>query len=384
MVKDKLQNGSFFLLLVIAFLGLAMMYAWKKAHEEICDKIELCLQECIKKDYYVRANGVELVSSKMQRGKTKEASVEIGEQTMVYTFKDSIPLETARMLVYQFILADMNPLVPDSFNGDFRRKLAQFSISGETGIAYRFRNQHMYSNNDSVSISSAAYHTSDKVLDITKEVSLRAWVNYDLATTFKYIFNTPFLWMSLLVVAVGSWRGLYLMRKNRFKVQKEEPEPEGIEAELAVEVVQEIATLPEVITLPAITTVLEIATASETESEIISQEENEPVPVNLPPEKETIPDGLYISLLRQLYINRIQTPIPPLPLKILELLIKEMECGRYASRAYIREACWKDASINHANERIDTYIKQIRRLLQNSGYEIITVRKEGFLLKKIA
>lgn len=255
MRKDKLLNGYLFLLLVVAFLGLAIMYARKKAYEEISDRIEMCLQECIMGDFYRRANEVGLISSEKLRGKVKESQIKIGGKTMKYTYKDSIPLETASMWVNQFILADMNRLIPDSFNSDFRKKLAQFSISGETGIAYRFRNQHMYSNNDSVSMSSAAYRTSEKVLDITKEVSLRAWVNYDLATAFKYIFNTPFLWMSLLVVAVGSWLGSYLMRKNRFKVQKENLEPEGIEAELEPEVVQEIRTLPEVIMLPVITAV---------------------------------------------------------------------------------------------------------------------------------
>lgn len=49
-------------LVVIILLGLITVYAHKKTQEEICDKVEICLQECIVSDYYYRASGLALIS----------------------------------------------------------------------------------------------------------------------------------------------------------------------------------------------------------------------------------------------------------------------------------------------------------------------------------
>lgn len=176
---------------------------------------------------------------------------------------------------------------------------------------------------------------------------------------------SPFWGGGLLIVwGIISWCGFSFKRKEKPEVQKQET--------AAVEVMPEVKLSQEPEAMS------EVRTMSDPET--VSSIENEST---LRAEKEMIPNGLYISSLRELYINREHVPIQPLPLRILELLIKEMEHEGYVSRECIKNACWEGEPVAVVNTRIDTHIKQIRRLLLDSGYEIVTVRKEGFLLQRI-
>lgn len=379
MMKNNVKYGILFVAIIMILL-----LAIERAKKEIGNQANIALQESILDDYRLRMGEVPLATSEKHRSKVKETNIELDGEIIKHVFEDSVYVEDADRLANQCILARMNSFNADSFNTGFRKRLEQFSISGETGVIYSFQNHNLYSNKDSISVLSARYQSSKITLDLLKEVSVSVWINYNAMTVVKHVLASPFLWISLMIVWVSiSWRGFYLKRKDKSELQ--EQKPTVVEVMPEVKVLKEPQVVQKTEALFEMVTVSKMETAPEIENKIIPQEEKEePIPVNLPPEKETIADGLYISPLRELYINRKQASIPPLPLKILELLIKEMENGRYASRAYIREACWNDASINDANKRIDTYIKEIRKLLQNSGYEIITVRKEGFLLKKIA
>lgn len=379
MMKNNMKYGFLFVAVMVI-----LVLVIKKVNKEIANQADMALQESILDDYYQRMGEVPSAASEKHRNKVKHTSIDLDGEIIEYTFEDSVYVEEAKRLANQCVLARMNSFNPDSFNTAFRKRLEQFSISGETGVIYSFQNHNLYSNKDSVSVLSARYQSSKTTLDLLKEASVCVWVNYNVMTVVQHAFASPFLWISLLVVWVSiSWRGFYLKRKGKPELQEQKLTVVEVMPEVKIlkepEVVQKIEALSEMVTVSKMETVPEI------ENKMIPQEEKEePIPVNLLPEKETIPDGLYVSPLRQLYINKKQVSIQPLRLKILELLIKEMEHERYASREYIRDVCWKDLPINDANERLDTHIRKIRKLLQNSGYEIITIRKEGFLLKKTA
>lgn len=337
----------------------------ERAKKEIGSQAGIALQESIIDDYYQRMGEIPSATSGKYRDKVKEVSIDWGGEMIKYDFGDSVEVEVADRLVNQNVLARVNSLNPDSFNNHFRKRLEQFSISGETGVVYRFHNRNFYSNNDSISVSSARYQSPNVTLDLLNEASVSVGVNYNFMTIVKHVSVFPFLGGGLLIVwGIISWRGFSFKRKEKPEVQKQET--------AAVEVMPEVKLSQEPEAMS------EVRTMSDPET--VSSIENEST---LRAEKEMIPNGLYISSLRELYINREHVPIQPLPLRILELLIKEMEHEGYVSRECIKNACWEGGPVAVVNTRIDTHIKQIRRLLLDSGYEIVTVRKEGFLLQRI-
>lgn len=337
----------------------------ERAKKEIGSQAGIALQESIIDDYYQRMGEMPSATSGKYRDKVKEVSIDWGGEMIKYDFGDSVEVEVADRLVNQNVLARINSLNPDSFNNHFRKRLEQFSISGETGVVYRFHNRNFYSNNDSISVSSARYQSPNVTLDLLNEASVSVGVNYNFMTIVKHASVFPFLGGGLLIVwGIISWRGFSFKRKEKPEVQKQET--------AAVEVMPEVKLSQEPEAMS------EVRTMSDPET--VSSIENEST---LRAEKEMIPNGLYISSLRELYINREHVPIQPLPLRILELLIKEMEHEGYVSRECIKNACWEGEPVAVVNTRIDTHIKQIRRLLLDSGYEIVTVRKEGFLLQRI-
>lgn len=294
------------------------------------------------------------------RGKTKETFIEVNGETFKHIFKDSIDVEVADRLTNQYLLANENPLIPDSFNTNFKKRLSQFSISGETGIVYRFQNQSCYSDKDSVSVLSAAYKTHYISLDVSNTVLVQAWVNWDFVTLIKYmsIFFLPWVGL-LLAIVISGLLGFYIWRKKKSEIVE------------AVSEVMEI--MPEARDIVPEVSVMENKSALEENKDL--------VPVAVAQQEETIPDGLYINSLRKLYINKKQVPIKPLTLKVLELLKNNMEKEECVTREYMREIFWKNEELEKVNTRIDTHIKEIRKVLQNSGYEVVTVRQIGFCLK---
>lgn len=360
MMRSSVKYGFLFVAVIVVLLLTIV-----RAKKEIGSQAGFALQESIIDDYYQRVGRVPSATSGKHRDKVKEISIDLGDEVVEYVFGDSVEMEIADRLVNQYVLARINSLNPDSFNHHFRKRLAQFSISGETGVAYRFHNRNFYSNNDSISASSARYQSPNVTLDLLNEASVSVWVNYNFMTVVTHASAFPFFGIGLLIVwGIISWWGFYFKRKEKLEVQ---------EQELAVvEVVSEVKLSHELEAIPEVRTVSEAKTMSSIENES-----------TLLAEKELISNGLYISSLRELYINREHVPIQPLPLRILELLIKEMEHGGYVSRECIKNACWEGKPTEVVNTRIDTHIKQIRKLLLDSGYEVVTVRKEGFLLQRI-
>lgn len=359
MMKNKVWKFVW-ALVVIIFFGLIMVYAHRKAQEQISDKVEMCLQECIISDYYQRASSMALSSTYKLRGKVKETSIETSKKRIRYIFKDSVDVEISDRLVNQSILAHINPLIPDSFNTNFKKRLSQFSISGETGIVYRFQNQSCYSDKDSVSVLSAAYKTHYISLDISNTVLVQAWVNWDFVTFIKYmsIFSLPWVGL-LLAIVISGLLGFYIWRKKKSEIVDAVPEVMEIMSE-ARDIVPEVPV---------------------TENKSALEENKDLASVAAAQQEENIPDGLYINRLRKLYINKKQVPIKPLTLKVLELLKNNMEKEECVTREYMREILWKNEELEKVNTRIDTHIKEIRKVLQNSGYEVVTVRQTGFCLK---
>lgn len=165
----------------------------ERAKKEIGSQAGIALQESIIDDYYQRMGEIPSATSGKYRDKVKEVSIDWGGEMIKYDFGDSVEVEVADRLVNQNVLARINSLNPDSFNNHFRKRLEQFSISGETGVVYRFHNRNFYSNNDSISVSSARYQSPNVTLDLLNEASVSVGVNYNFMTIVKHVSVFPFL-----------------------------------------------------------------------------------------------------------------------------------------------------------------------------------------------
>lgn len=143
MMRSSVKYGFLFVAVIVVLLLTIV-----RAKKEIGSQAGFALQESIIDDYYQRVGGIPSATSGKHRDKVKEISIDLGDEVVGYVFGDSVEMEIADRLVNQYVLARINSLNPDSFNHHFRKRLAQFSISGETGVAYRFHNRNFYSNND--------------------------------------------------------------------------------------------------------------------------------------------------------------------------------------------------------------------------------------------
>lgn len=88
--------------------------------------------------------------------------------------------------------------------------------------------------------------------------------------------------------------------------------------------------------------------------------------------------GLCIDLSHQiLRIDGMQCAIPKLDLQLLYLLWEKK--GECVNREYIKTACWPHDP--QADEKLDTHIQTIRKVLQDfPDYRIVTVKGRGYYL----
>lgn len=350
MMNIKVRYKLLFILCATIILGVIIKNAHSVARKRICDQVNIVLKECILNDYNKRVNKVFFTSANhLNNNKVKHTSIETQNGTVTYTFKDSIEIGVASRLTTQFVLAHINPLIPDSFHSVFKEKIALSSIAGKTGITYRFQKQCSYSNHDSISGLSATYRTPYMALDIARTASVQAWINYDFPTLFKYIPSLSFILVILWIIICIVCAHQFQLKDKIKELSEKRPKDRILKTEMKVK---------------------------ETRAKEIEKAKTKTEEASQP-----IPNGLYISPHRKLYINMIPVSIQPLTLEILELLIDAQNKGGYVSRKSIRDACWKEEKIEIANVRIDTQIKKIRRLLQDSGYEVDTIRGTGFCLR---
>lgn len=91
--------------------------------------------------------------------------------------------------------------------------------------------------------------------------------------------------------------------------------------------------------------------------------------------------GIEIDLDKQsLRIDNLPCSIQKLDLALLDILHRNM--GQCVSREHIKQSFWP--TDDNANEKIDTHIKTIRKVLKDfPHYRLITVRGKGYYLESI-
>lgn len=88
-------------------------------------------------------------------------------------------------MLNQYILSQLKPIKPDELNATFRKILSDHDITGRTGTIYYNKSISQHSDQSSA-IPRTAYNTPRYIVDITQNIKVQAWVNYD----FKTIYDT--------------------------------------------------------------------------------------------------------------------------------------------------------------------------------------------------
>lgn len=334
-MKNILYNITILALLGIAAItSLLVQQAFNDASLKVKEKTNKALKASIIEDYTARTENTpfQIISKKQAISKIKQIQITNEKKKINYTFRDSVDTRVVRRLSTQHLLAKSKPLKPDSLNAIFQKELNQANLFGQTGIIYRQNLvHHKYSNSDSISFHSASYQTPFHALDLTKIHQVSAWINYGLPTL---IYHIPFhLFLLILLCATTIFFLLIVLFRKKHHIQQ--------------------------------------ATGIETPAEPMQEDTNQEG-------ENSIPDGWYISPKKQLYINKQPYKIQELSMRLLQLLYERKE-KEYVSREEIKEEIWKDEKTN-VNNRIDTHIKQLRKALEHSPYQIETIRKKGFRL----
>lgn len=133
-------------------------------------------------------------------------------------FQDSLPEATARKLLNEYLLDDILPADAEQINQLFQAQLAQRHISGMAGVFY-IHTQARTQTRAGILPTASAYRTPVYQLDLTHNLQLQGWADYDLLTLLRYVPVAYYGTFFLVLFAGGVL--LYLRYKNgRKSLQK--------------------------------------------------------------------------------------------------------------------------------------------------------------------
>jgi len=184
------------------------------AKEGLASSVQIALEDAILKDFQERHDTeLKYWGGRLGR-KVKSVTIvtENGEEDV--EFKDSIDEMVAHRLATQYLLAQIHPIHPDTLNHILQIELKKYDMESETGIVYTYKGQSQYSRNDSSALHrSSVYLTSPRVLDVKKEVSVRAWISTTPWYIVKNIYDGAF-WSLLLLGTVLLWSSFSSWEEN--------------------------------------------------------------------------------------------------------------------------------------------------------------------------
>ena len=184
------------------------------AKEGLASSVQIALEDAILKDFQERHDTeLKYWGGRLGR-KVKSVTIvtENGEEDV--EFKDSIDEMVAHRLATQYLLAQIHPIHPDTLNHILQIELKKYDMESETGIVYIYKGQSQYSRNDSSALHrSSVYLTSPRVLDVKKEVSVRAWISTTPWYIVKNIYDGAF-WSLLLLGTVLLWSSFSSWEEN--------------------------------------------------------------------------------------------------------------------------------------------------------------------------
>ena len=122
--------------------------------------------------------------------KVKMVEIATKDGYEVIEFEDSLDERIADQMMHQFVLADLNPLHPDTFNLLFRKVLAKNDVTPlKTGVVYQYKGKRQYSGNDST-VAEAAILLPPDTLDLKRQACVQAWATYAPKSIVKHISRT--------------------------------------------------------------------------------------------------------------------------------------------------------------------------------------------------
>lgn len=133
--------------------------------------------------------------------KVKSYTIRTRQGKTIYTSKDSLDEQTAKRMLNQYILSQLKPIKPDELNATFRKILSDHGITGRTGTIYYNKSISQHSGQSSA-IPRTAYNTPRYIVDITQNIKVQAWVNYDFKTILRHIDNTLFWLIGQLMILI--------------------------------------------------------------------------------------------------------------------------------------------------------------------------------------
>lgn len=152
--------------------------------------------------------------------KISSYSLRTTKGVFTYQFKDSIYEETAKRLLTQHLLDEVNPLNVNQVKTFFQERLKQKDIEAQVGVLCLRDTIQYWSDADSI-VPKEAYSTPRQVLDITGKIKVQAWADYSLGTLWAHLDPVVYIFL-LLLIGVLMW--IWPRRKPQLEeVEEEQP-----------------------------------------------------------------------------------------------------------------------------------------------------------------
>lgn len=204
---------TFGALIVILLLIKLTLHTGKENIQKLMEKT---MEECILTDFHRRNNmQTQSLNNPLNR-KMKKIHImgKDGEETI--ELADSLEEYIADQLILQYLLAQLQPLVPDDFNRLFQEELNKAGITCRTGIVYTQDKETQYSGQDSTSYPKAIL-TPPVTLDIKNTLSIQAWADCSWTTLLRQADVWPIGCAALFLAALAGIC-LFYRKKKKSKV----------------------------------------------------------------------------------------------------------------------------------------------------------------------
>ncbi len=214
-ISMKRRKTHIILFAVIIFTILCTcFFSLRKGVARIENDIDFAFKEAVLRDYndrlaymgYNRSPSQDRVvkmyaATPALDGKIKDYTLRTRSGKTSYIFKDSVDKQVAKSLLNQYIMSQLRPIKPNELNKIFQEILSKRRIMGRTGVVYSLKDSMQYSRQDTLPPASA-YSTPRYTLDITGNVKVQAWVDYNLKTVISN--SESVLWfICLLAIATA-------------------------------------------------------------------------------------------------------------------------------------------------------------------------------------
>lgn len=207
----------------IRFVGAMLMLcivatAFYGSQQRIESAIDDAFKQAIEQDYQHRKSYLTRNSESHLNYNVKDyalspsADRKIGSYTLrsrsgitTYQFKDSINEEVAKRLLNQHLLERSQPLIPNQLKSFFQKQLKEKKLESPAGILYICNDIRHWSEGDSI-VPKNAYSTPRQTLDITGNLKVQAWVDYNWSILFRNLDPMAYIFLILLIgVMIYIW-----------------------------------------------------------------------------------------------------------------------------------------------------------------------------------